>query len=401
MPKVSDVMKVPFSGLTAVKGYATGNYADAVANTALMAGQLGYAFGKYYAPDKWKKHFGAEVYLLEIGIQLVTALTILHGSATDQGQFYELGSEKFELAWENLKDATVGDGSWSGDSADAYDSRNAAQLDWAKTMSGLDASIAAILARQAGEVKDAKLALTYCRAALTVAIPVAVALRAWNPMASWAFQIATFGMTMSVATIITNETRINASANGTEIDAITAQYNVVADSASVTGADSVAPTATPAPKTTVGEFGTVGGATAPAPAAPGIAAPAPVSRSSAAQSPVSATVPSTAGGDTPEEYPVPGVAAPGVAAGGAPQTGIAAAFGTPVGGPTATRAPGAAPAAPRGAGGEKPSAPASSVDDEPRDEHRDGAGAGAEHTERVPLDAVDPAAAEQARERVR
>jgi len=398
VPKVSDVMKVPFSGLAAVKGFATGNYADAIANAGLAVGQFGYAFGKYYIPsDKWKKEFGQEVYLLEIGIQLVTALTLLHGSGTDQGQFYELGSGKFELAWESLKDATVSEASWLGESADAYNARNAEQLDWATTMADLDTKIAAILAREAGDLKDAKLNLTYCRATFTVLIPVAVALRAYNPLASWIFQLTAFTTVMTAALMIVDVMRLSAGENASEIDAIAQQYRAVADSAVVTGSDSAASAVAPASKSAVGDFGTVNSVASPAATVPGMAAPVPVTGGSDGRAPAAAGAATFDDGDSSGEAAPPVTAQPQ-----AVQAGAAPAYAGPaVSQGTTTRAASAASVgtpAGRHRASEKPTEREPFVADGVPAEEAVGAAAGGADGERAPIDAAaGPQAARQRR----
>jgi hypothetical protein len=398
MPLVSDVAKIPFSGLATSKALATGNWGDATANAILGLGQIGWAVGKYGLPkwlpgsavtklndrwrDDWKTEFGKEVYLLELGIQLVTLMTTMHGSATDKGQNYELGSASLELAWENLNDATAGDRSWSGDAAEAYNVQNAAQLDLATALANLDTQIAAILALQAGQLKDHKLYLTFCRGALTAAIPVAVILRMSGPWAYWNFVIAVFGFVMLAASTITVNMMGLAAENAVSIDTVTAQYSAIASSAVVTGVE-YAPKSggAPAQASTVGQFDTLDGAGEAE--TPGIGSPA-----TTFGQPVAAGDPgSTEGGAIPAGY-LPG--APAAAA--AP-----AASSYPVAGVGQAARPSASKPStgPRHAA-QEPAWEADIVEELPADDIGGAAGAG--ESERAPVDAA-ATAADQAQQR--
>ncbi|MEE6138007.1 EspA/EspE family type VII secretion system effector [Mycobacterium sp. 050128] len=397
MPKVSDVAKVPFTGITMVKGYATGNYKDAVANTILLAGQLGWAVGKYGPPsifgkklnDKWtekyKDGFAKEVYLLELGIQLCQLLTILHGSATDKGQYYELGASNFELAWENLKDATASASSWSGASADAYNARNAEQMDWAVAMSGLDSQIAAILAREADDIKNSKLNLTYCRAGFTAAIPVAVMLRLYSPPVSWVFQITTFTVVMTAAIATTDIMRMTSEDNAAEIAGIELQYRAIAEAAVVKGsAGAPAPKLAPAPRSTAAQFDAPDGAAS----STGRDMPATASSGSGRQL-ASAGATNTGDGATSAGYsPTEHAAAAALAPQGAPPSGTRS---YPVAGVSQPTRPSGSRAAaesgtPRQGAGAQGAAAQAAVDEDVPGQDFQTAGAGGEGVERAPVD---------------
>src|ERR1700744_225879 len=165
MPKTSDTWKPAFSTVAAANAFANGNYVDGTLNLALALGQTGYAYGKNYLPkaglDKFfgprqgpgkynipgsrgaagadrdsvgeslRDSFGVEAVILERGVQIVTAMTLLLGAGGEEGQTYVAASSFFELAWENLKDAALEGESWTGASADAYSARNAQQQEWA------------------------------------------------------------------------------------------------------------------------------------------------------------------------------------------------------------------------------------------------------------------------------
>jgi hypothetical protein len=401
VPLVSDVAKIPFTGLATAKAFGTGNPADGVANLILGLGQVGWAVGKYGLPkwlptkyadklnekwkDSWKNEFGKEVYLLELGVQLVTMLTVLHGSATDKGQNYELGSASLELAWESLKDATASDASWSGDAADAYNVQNAAQLDWATAMAELDTQIAAILALQAGQIKDHKLYLTYCRAVFTAAIPPAVIIRMYSPPASWLFQIGVFTWVMAVAVTVTGNMMTTATDNAMSIDTITAQYAAIANGAVVTGLSySPQARAVPARGSSAGQFDTPGSTAA---AAPQLGASATVFGGSGEQA-------ASAGAD--------GSASPGGYSPPAPAAGTTTrASGYPVAGVSQpARASGSKASTPSRQGA-APQEPAWEADISEDVSGNNVAGAaGGEESERAPIDAA-VAVAETAQERVR
>ncbi|OBI13720.1 EspA/EspE family type VII secretion system effector [Mycobacterium sp. E2497] len=397
MPKVSDYWKPGFSVAASIKAGVSGNPWDATFNAVLALGQLGYAGGKYKIPgDKFgprheggeslKQAFGVECVILERGIQIVTALTLLHGSGTDKGQYYQMGSDKFQLAWENLKDATAESDSWTGAAAESYNALNAAQMDWATAMADLDLQIAAILADEADWLKNAKVTLTACRALFTAAIPIASTLR-WvsGPQASLLFQLATFAAGMPVAVFITAASMDESLQNKRKIDGISAQYREVADSAVVTGSGFVPPTAAPAPRSTVNSFDEVSAGDAPPALAPGgrHAAPSAGAASTAENSNFgryAATLPSERATASAGVSPAYSVSAASRAAGGAPDAKSS---------PRSRPAPAAEPDGATAAAGENVVAA-----------DFDGAASGTAEAERAPIDTVS-GATERAQDRVR
>ncbi|CQD17542.1 hypothetical protein BN000_03875 [Mycobacterium europaeum] len=385
MPKVSDYWKPGFSVAASIKAGVSGNPWDATFNAVLALGQLGYAGGKYKIPgDKFgprreggeslKDAFGKECVILERGIQIMTALTLLHGSGTDKGQYYQMGSDKFQLAWESLKDATAESDSWTGDAAEAYNALNAAQMDWATAMSDLDLQIAAILADEADWLKNAKVTLTACRAVFTAAIPIASTLR-WvsGPQASLLFQLATFAAVMPVAIFITAASMDESLQNKRKIDGISARYREVADSAVVSGSAFAPSTAAPAPRSTVSPFDEVSGDGA----AP---APAPGRRHAAPSAGAAGTGETAESGGYPATGPTERAMAP---AGVAPAYNMPAASRVAGGAPDAKASPRPRPAPAADADGEPAAAGENVVATD-----FDGAASGAAEGERAPIDKV-------------
>ncbi|ULP40947.1 EspA/EspE family type VII secretion system effector [Mycobacterium lentiflavum] len=275
MPKTSDSWKPGFSTVAGIKAIAAGNYVDGVFNLGLALGQAGYAVGKNYIPEgkfgprkddgeSLAKAFGVEAQILERGIQIVTALTLLLGSGKEQGQTYEAASSYFKLAWENLKDATVADDSWSGTAADAYNARNAQQIELATILADLDLQVAALLQQNSDTLGICKVTLTGVRALYTVCVPIASAIRWWYGPAGvamsitfqWAVLLIGLPIALSACVVAFSQ----AAENGASLTAITEGYTAAAASATVTGAEYAAPKQAPASKSMVSEFDQLSGA---------------------------------------------------------------------------------------------------------------------------------------------
>jgi hypothetical protein len=273
MPKVSDTWKPGFSTVAAGKAFLSGNYADGTLNLVLALGQAGYAVGKNYLPksaagdllgprrdgkESLRDAFGVEAVILERGIQIVTAMTLLLGSGKEQGQTYEAASTYFRLAWENLKDATVVGDSWSGTAADAYNARNAQQMEWATIMEGLDVKVAALLQQNSDMLGNCKITLTSVRAFFTVCIPVAATLRwAYGPAGeaiSITYQWAMLLIGLPVAISACTWAFTSAMDNAVELQTVGEEYTAVAASAIITGSEYTAAEVAPAPKSTVSGF---------------------------------------------------------------------------------------------------------------------------------------------------
>lgn len=407
MPKISDTWKPGFSTVAAGKAFATGNYADGTLNLVLALGQAGYAVGKNYLPksaagdmlgprkggkESLRDAFGVEAVILERGIQIVTAMTLLLGSGAEQGQTYEAASSYFKLAWENLKDATVAGDSWVGAAADSYNARNAQQIEWASTMEALDLEVAAILQQNSDTLGNCKITLTSVRAFFTACIPIAATLRwAYGPAGeaiSISFQWAMFLVGFPIALSACVWAFTSAAENGVALQTVTEGYTGVAASAVITGSDSAAAKVAPAPKSAVSGFAEINAGSS--------AAPSGGFGQRAASSP---GAPSTGEGES-----APGDS-PGALSSGAavPQTGGSPAYAAPAVGRVPSAASGSrtsSGAAASGAAksGAAPKAAAAEEDVLPSDP--DGAATGSQAAERAPVyTAAD--GTEQASERVR
>jgi hypothetical protein len=320
MPKISDTWKPGFSLVASGKAFATGNYADGALNLALAFGQTGYAVGKNYLPkskagdllgprrggeESLRDAFGVEAQILERGIQIVTAMTLLLGSGKEQGQTYEAASSYFELAWENLKDAALAGDAWSGESADAYSARNAQQIDWAAVMQELDLRVAALLQQNSVTLGNCKITMTSVRAFYTVCIPIAATLR-WaggpaGPAISRAFQWAMFGIGMAVAIPTLYIAVARAAEYGLQLNDVKVEYTAIAQTATVEGTDSVTPKVASAPKSRASSFNEIGGAGS----APTVDAGSPQRGAAAGGAPSQASAPSPADTASADESQVP------------------------------------------------------------------------------------------------
>jgi hypothetical protein len=419
MPKVSDTWKPIFSGLAAGNALLNGNFVDAGLNLTLALGQAGYAKGKNYlkdadlgdffgprqGPGKYglpgspglagdetgqslKAAFGVEAVILERGLQMVTAMTLLCGAGGEKGQTYTAASNYFELAWENLKDAALEGESWTGASADAYDARNAQQQEWALAMQAIDLQVADLLAQNSDMLGNCKVALTSVRAFFTVCIPIAITLR-WaygpaGPQISRKFQWAMFLTGMAVATGALGFAGYQAYENGQALAPLTVEYEAVAQSAQVTGTDGVSAKVAPAPKSKTGTFDEIGGADS-ATAATGSVASQPGALAAGTPSPAGATEATGSQADSPSDRALP-------------QPGAGPSFTAPAASQTSGGAS-TSPAPPAAYAKTAPNRPAPAAEGDIDAGEPDGAAADAEVGERAPVDVVG-AAAEQAQERV-
>src|SRR5262249_6050380 len=154
---------------------------------------------------------------------------------------YEAASSYFKLAWESLKDATVVGDSWSGTAADAYNARNAQQLEWATIMESLDLQVAALLQQNSDTLGNCKITLTSVRAFFTACIPVAATLRwAYGPAGeaiSITFQWAMLLVGLPVAISACVWASTSALENGVALQTVTAEYTAIAASAVITGSE--------------------------------------------------------------------------------------------------------------------------------------------------------------------
>jgi hypothetical protein len=417
MPKISDTWKPGFSLVASGKAFATGNYADGALNLALAFGQTGYAVGKNYLPkskagdllgprrggeESLRDAFGVEAQILERGIQIVTAMTLLLGSGKEQGQTYEASSSFFELAWENLKDAALAGDAWSGESADAYSARNAQQIDWAAVMQELDLQVAALLQQNSVTLGNCKITMTSVRAFYTVCIPIAATLR-WaggpaGPAISRAFQWAMFGIGMAVAIPTLYIALARAAEYGLQLNDVKVEYIAIAQSAMVTGTDSVTPKVAKDPKSRVSSFDEIGGTGS----GPTVDTGSPQLGAPAAGIPSQAGAPSPADTSSAAESEAPQDDWLGVQSDSTvPQTNVPPAYAAMSAG---SQAPGRAPGlrASSAAGGARP-APTREADaggDDFLGRDTEAAATGAGLGERAPVDTAADTA-EQAQERVR
>lgn len=412
MPKISDTWKPGFSAVAGVKGFATGNYADGTLNLVLALGQAGYAIGKNYLPksadgdllgprrdgkESLRDSFGVEAVILERGIQIVTALTLLLGSGKEQGQTYEAASSYFKLAWENLKDATADGDSWSGAAADAYNARNAQQINWATTMQDLDLQVAALLQQNSDTLGNCKITLTSVRAFFTVCIPVAATLRwVYGPAGeaiSITYQWAMLLIGLPVAISACTWAFTQAAENGAALQTVTEGYTGVATSAVITGSEYAAPGMAPAPKSAVSGFDEINAGSSAA-----------ASGGFDQRADLSAGAPGSSRASTGEGENA-AVAWPGATSseGAVPRTGGAPAYATPAMGRIPSAASGSQSSSGTPAAGAAKTGAAREVSDAEEDvlaRDPDGAATGGQAGERAPVyTAAD--GTEQASERVR
>lgn len=425
MPKTSDTWKPGFSTVAAANAFLNGNYVDGVLNLTLALGQTGYAVGKNYLPkagmgkflgpregpgkynlpgprgsagdeytnvgESLRDSFGVEAVILERGVQIVTAMTLLLGAGGEKGQTYVAASNYFELAWENLKDAALEGESWTGASADAYDARNAQQQEWALLMQELDRQVADLLAKNSATLGNCKITLTSVRAFYTVCIPIAATLR-WaygpaGPAVSRWFQWAMFAIGMAVALPTMTWAGYQAWENGQALQPLTVEYAAVAQSAQVTGTDGVEAKVAPAPKSKTGTFDQIGGAESATPVTAGAADQ---------RGALGAATPSPAGAPEAAGSQLDSPAQPADRT--VPRPGFVPSFTAPAASPTSGGAS-ATPAPPAAYAKTAPTRRAPAAEDDILAGEPDGAAADAEVGERAPVDAVGRAA-EQAQERV-
>jgi hypothetical protein len=411
MPKISDTWKPGFSLIASGKAFATGNYADGALNLALAFGQSGYAVGKNYLPkskagdllgprrggeESLRDAFGVEAQILERGIQIVTAMTLLLGSGKEQGQTYEASSSFFELAWENLKDAALAGDSWSGESADAYSARNAEQIDWAALMQELDLQVAALLQQNSVTLGNCKITMTSVRAFYTVCIPIAATLRwAAGPAGPWIsrlFQWAMFGIGMAVAIPTLYIALARAAEYGLQLNDVKVEYTAIAQSAMVTGTESVTPKVAKDPKSRVSSFDEISGTGS----APTVDTGSPQLGAPAAGVPSSADTSSAAESEAPQDGWLGGQSESAV-----PQTNVPPAYAAMSAGSQASgRSSGSRASSAAVSAQPAPAREADADGDDFLGRDTEAAATGAGLGERAPVDTAADSA-EQAQERVR
>ena len=174
--------------------------------------------------------------IISKGLMAMMAMSNLCGfGEPDNGLHFDNGAKEFHGVAQDL-DQTDSPGTWEGDASDAYGAQNDAHRSRAEELAKLDASVKAVIEREAGQLKHTRDTLDHTQTALGLAIPVAIALKLsgpWGPAAAMAFEIATKAPAMIIATESFGRMVSDSANNATELRRAGGGYERVAADAHV------------------------------------------------------------------------------------------------------------------------------------------------------------------------
>lgn len=365
MPEISDWAKGPFAFLGSVPAFTQGDYEKGVQGLVNSGGFLAFAAKRYKGDKETQEAFKVETKVLWYGILYIMSLQLLYMKATDTGKEFKTAKSDFEAAGQSLDAATAQDwGGWTGDGADNYNAQNDLQKTRTETMSGLDADVYDILAKETKEVKRAVLNLGWEQAGLTCMIPICSMIYKTNPALSVKTQVTAVMCAVLASIAIVKDTINDSSDNAGKLNKIRETYRsegaaAAASLAELTSTSKSAAQVAPTTKSTVDQFET--------PNAVGSFAASLAAPPAASKSVPEAASPGSAAAGTRGSYPVAG----------ASQVASRASQGAGVASQITSMARPATPVKEQAAA--KPAAPA-------KEQAEAGGKAG---TERAPVDAAD------------
>lgn len=263
MPEISDWAKGPFAFLGSIPAFTQGDYEKGVLGLVNSGGFLTFAAKRYLGDKETQEAFKVETKVLWYGILYIMSLQMLYMKATDTGKEFKTAKGDFEAAGQSLDAATAEDwGGWTGDAADDYNAQNDLQKTRAATMSGLDADVYDILAKETEEVKRAVLNLGWEQAGLTCMIPICSMVYKTNPALSLKTQVTAVMCAVLASIAIVKDTINDSSDNADKIHALREKYReqgtgAATSLAELTATPQGAGEVDPAPKYTVGRFDTL------------------------------------------------------------------------------------------------------------------------------------------------
>ncbi|MEE3067153.1 MAG: EspA/EspE family type VII secretion system effector [Actinomycetota bacterium] len=321
MPEISDWAKGPFAFLGSVPAFTQGDYEKGAQGLVNSGGFLAFAAKRYRGDKETQEAFKAETKVLWYGILYIMSLQLLYMKATDTGKEFKTAKGDFEAAGQSLDAATAEDwGGWTGDGADNYNTQNDLQKTRAEAMSGLDADVYDILAKETKEVKRAVLNLGWEQTGLTCMIPICSMVYKTNPALSLKTQVTAVMCAVLASISIVKGTADDSSDNAGKLHKLRETYRsegagAAASLADLTSTSKSAAEVGPTTKSTVDQFETLNTAASFAAAATTpLAAPAASPSAAPAATPAAARVENIGGGVTASapaasrgSYPVAGV----------------------------------------------------------------------------------------------
>ncbi|MEE6178175.1 EspA/EspE family type VII secretion system effector [Mycobacterium sp. 050134] len=217
---------------------ATQNWGDLAATAVEDLSQAAMIFIEMKGPEWLKKlEADAKLEVLQAAILFVETLNLLNGfGQEDEGTEYETAQAYVGTAELTLRYATPND-EWQGDASRAYTAQNLEQLKRLQAFVHLDSQMKEILEREAGQVELTRNAIGGIKAALNLAIYVAMALYAIpsvGPELSMMFQVVV-ALGAVVGSFISEITLLNQSiVNRGDVQNVVSGYQEIAAGAKAT-----------------------------------------------------------------------------------------------------------------------------------------------------------------------
>jgi uncharacterized protein YukE len=174
--------------------------------------------------------------IISKGLMAMMAMSNLCGfGEPDVGVHFEHGAKEFQGVAQEL-DQTDSPETWEGDASDAYDAQNSAHRSRAEELAKLDASVEAVVQREAGQLKHTRDTLDRTQTALGLSIPVAIGLKCsgpWGPAAATAFELAAVAVALPIAVESFGRMVSDSAHNATELRRAGGGYDRIAADAHV------------------------------------------------------------------------------------------------------------------------------------------------------------------------
>lgn len=174
--------------------------------------------------------------IISKGLMAMMAMSNLCGfGEPDNGLHFENGAKEFHGVAQEL-DQTDSPETWEGDASSAYGAQNDAHRSRAEELAKLDASVKAVVQREAGQLKHTRDTLDHTQTALGLCIPVAIGLKfagPEGPALSLAFEIASVAASLPIAVESFGRMVSDSAHNATELRRAGGGYDRIAADAHV------------------------------------------------------------------------------------------------------------------------------------------------------------------------
>jgi hypothetical protein len=174
--------------------------------------------------------------IISKGLMAMMAMSNLCGfGEPDNGLHFENGAKEFETVASELGE-TGAPGSWEGEASDAYGAQNDAHRGRTAELAKIDASVKAVVKREAGQLKHTRDTLDHTQTALGLSIPIAIGVKfsgPWGPAAATAIEIAAVAATLPIAVESLGRMISDSAHNATELRRAGGGYDRIAADAHV------------------------------------------------------------------------------------------------------------------------------------------------------------------------